>query len=150
MYTIVHIGEVEVNNSPSLAFVAKNQGSAEQVRFRRSRASGRSPAHTPDETSQGQGSLGGHQPFPEPAALCEIWVSPKRSTEIFKTGGLRRHGFVCSLDRGRLMGVPYCSSIILVPYYYFEQGLARAAALADLLFVRGSWPACRQLSKPGF
>jgi len=27
--------------------------------------------------------------------------------ERFKTGGWRRHGFVCSLDTGRLMGVPY-------------------------------------------
>ena len=30
----------------------------------------------------------------------------KRGMERLVTGGWRRHGFVCSLDRGRLMGVP--------------------------------------------
>jgi hypothetical protein len=29
-----------------------------------------------------------------------------RSIEIIKTGGSRRYGFVCSLDKGQLMGVP--------------------------------------------
>jgi hypothetical protein len=33
----------------------------------------------------------------------------KWGMEGFKTGGSRRLGFVCSLDRGRLMGVTDCS-----------------------------------------
>ena len=31
----------------------------------------------------------------------------KRWMKRFKTGGFRRHGFVRSLDSGRLMGIPY-------------------------------------------
>ncbi len=48
-------------------------------------------------------------------------IGYRKRRESFKTGGSRRHGFVCSLDLGRLMGVPNAvklsqSGFVMVKY----------------------------------
>ena len=59
----------------------------------------RTPANTPDETAQGQGSWHRHWPIPEPTALYALWViqsSDNSGLEISVCLGVKNIGKPCA------------------------------------------------------